>query len=47
MSKQLHVSHQAAMQALRRLENDKILEEATGKKRNRLYVAPEILQVTQ
>jgi len=32
---------------LRRLENDKVLEEATGKKRNRLYVAPEIMQVIE
>jgi Fic family protein len=47
VAKQLRVSHPAAMQALRRLENDKVLEEATGKKRNRLYVAPEIMQVIE
>ena len=43
VAKRLHVSHQAAMQVLRRLENDQILKETTGKQRNRLYVAPEIM----
>jgi Fic family protein len=47
VAKQLRVSHQAAMQALRRLENDQVLKEATGKQRNRLYVAPEIMQVLE
>jgi Fic family protein len=47
VAKQLRVSHQAAMQALRRLENDQILKEVTGKQRNRLYVAPEIIQVLE
>lgn len=47
IAKELHVSHQAAMQALRRLENDHVLKEATGKQRNRLYVAPEIIQILE
>lgn len=47
VAKQLRVSHPAAMQALRRLENDQVLEEATGKKRNRLCVAPEIMKVIE
>jgi len=44
---QLRVSHPAAMQALRRLEQDQILKEISGKQRNRLYVAPEIVQVLE
>lgn len=47
VAKQLRVSHQAAMQALRRLEHDQILSETTGKQRNRLYVAPEIIKVLE
>ena len=47
VAKQLRVSHPAAMQALRRLEQDQILKEITGKQRNRLYIAPEIMQVLQ
>jgi len=44
---QLRVSHPAAMQALRRLEQDQILKEISGKQRNRLYVAPEIVQALE
>lgn len=47
VAKQLHVSHQAAMQALRRLENDQVVKEITGKQRNRVYVAPGIIQVLE
>ena len=44
---QLRVSHPAAMQALRRLEQDQILKEVSGKQRNRLYVAPDIVQALE
>jgi Fic family protein len=44
---QLRVSHPAAMQALRRLEQDQILNEVSGKQRNRLYVAPAIIQALE
>jgi len=47
VAKQLRVSHPAVMQALRRLEQDQILKEISGKQRNRLYVAPEIVQVLE
>jgi Fic family protein len=47
VARQLRVSHPAAMQALRRLEQDQILKEISGKQRNRLYVAPEIVQVLE
>jgi Fic family protein len=44
---QLRVSHPAAMQALRRLEQDQILNEVSGKQRNRLYVAPAIIEALE
>ena len=47
VASQLRVSHPAAMQALRRLEQDQILNEVSGKQRNRLYVAPAIIQVLE
>lgn len=47
VAKRMHVSHQAVMQTLRRLEHDQILKETTGRQRNRLYVAPEILKVLE
>jgi Fic family protein len=47
VAKQLRVSHPAAMQALRRLEQDRILKEISGKQRNRLYIAPELVQALQ
>jgi Fic family protein len=37
------VTHQAAMQALRRLEEHQIVRETTGKRRNRAFVAADIL----
>jgi len=47
VASQLRVSHPAAMQALRRLEQDQILNEVSGKQRNRLYVTPAIIQVLE
>ena len=47
VARQFNVSHPAAMQALRRLEQDQILREVSGKQRHRLYLAIEILQVLQ
>ncbi len=41
------VSPQAAMQALRRLEEAEIVREVTGKQRNRLYAADGILDIFQ
>jgi len=40
-----HVSHQAAMQALRRLEAAGLVREASGRQRNRAYLAEEIVRV--
>lgn len=47
VAKKFRVSHQSAMQVLRRLEHDEILKEITGKQRNRLFVAPEIIQISE
>jgi len=47
VARQFNVSHPAAMQALRRLEQDQILREVSGKQRHRLYIAPGILQVLE
>ena len=41
------VSHQAAMQAIRRLEKMGIVRETTGRKRDRVYAAPEILKALE
>lgn len=41
------VSHQASMAALRRLEQMGIVRETTGRKRDRLYSAPDILRVLE
>ncbi len=41
------VSHQAAMQILRRLEALDIVRENTKRKRNRLYIAPSIVEIVQ
>jgi Fic family protein len=41
------VSHQAAMAALRRLEAMGIVRETTGRKRDRLYNAPDILKALE
>mgnify|MGYP005841605629 CR=1 FL=1 len=43
----LHVSHQTVMSAFRRLESLGILREATGRARNRLYVADAILDIIE
>jgi len=42
--KRFGVTHPTAMQALRRLEDHQIVQEVTGKKRNRIYVAANILE---
>jgi len=42
--KRFGVTHPTAMQALRRLEEHRIVQEITGKKRNRIYVAANILE---
>ena len=47
VARQLSVSHPAVMNALRRLEQDQILSEVSGKRRNRLYVAPAIIQALE
>jgi len=47
VARQLSVSHPAVMNALRRLEQDQILSEISGKRRNRLYVAPAIIQALE
>jgi Fic family protein len=41
------VSHQAAMQALRRLEKMNMIREVSGRRRNRIYLAPEIVQTIE
>ena len=41
------VSHQTAMQTLRRLESLNIVKEVTGQQRNQRYLAVEIFQVLQ
>jgi Fic family protein len=43
VSKRFDISHQAAMKGLRRLEELQILQEITGKQRNRLYAALDVL----
>ncbi|MCI0692180.1 Fic family protein [candidate division KSB1 bacterium] len=41
------VSHPAAVQAMQRLEKMGILQEATGKPRNRIYIASAIMQIVE
>ena len=41
------VSHQAAMQALRRLEKMNLLQETTGRQRNRAYLAVDIMHIVE
>jgi Fic family protein len=41
------VSHPTASQALQRLEQMHILEETTGRQRNRRYLARAILQIVE
>jgi Fic family protein len=41
------VSHQAAMQALRRLEEMGLVREASGKQRNRVYLAEEVVRIVE
>jgi DNA-binding MarR family transcriptional regulator len=47
VAEQFGVSHQAAMQAIRRLEKMGIVRETTGRKRDRVYAAPEILKALE
>jgi len=47
VASQLRVSHPAVMNALRRLEQDQIVSEVSGKRRNRLYVAPAIIEALE
>jgi Fic family protein len=42
-----HVSHQAAMQALRRLEKVGLVREASGRQRNRAYLAEEVVRLVE
>ncbi len=42
-----HVSHQAAMQALRRLEQLGLVREASGRQRNRVYLAEGIVRIVE
>jgi Fic family protein len=41
------VSHPAAMQALRRLEKMNLLQETTGRQRNRTYLATDIMHIVE
>ncbi len=41
------VSHQAAMQALRRLEKMNLLHETTGRQRSRAYLATDIMHIVE
>lgn len=41
------VSHQAAMQALRRLEKAGLVREASGRQRNRAYLAEEVVRIVE
>jgi Fic family protein len=41
------VSHQAAMQALRRLEEMGLVREASGRQRNRVYLAGEVVRIVE
>jgi DNA-binding PadR family transcriptional regulator len=41
------VSHQAAMQALRRLEDIGVVSESSGKQRGRIYLATEIVRAVE
>ena len=41
------VSHQAAMQALRRLEKMSLLQETSGRQRNRTYLATDIMRTVE
>lgn len=41
------VSHQAAMQALRRLEKMNLLQETTGRQRSRAYLAADIMHAVE
>jgi len=43
---QFNVTHRAAMQALQRLEKINILREISGRQRNRLFLATDIIQST-
>ena len=45
VSQRLNVAHQTAMKILRRLEEFGIIKEITGKKRNLLFIASDILQI--
>ncbi|MDL1895126.1 Fic family protein [Anaerolineae bacterium CFX7] len=47
VAQKFRVSHQSVMQVVRRLEHDKILTEITGKQRNRLFVAPDVIQILE
>lgn len=47
VAEKFRVSHQSVMQIVRRLEHDKILTEITGKQRNRLFVAPDVIQILE
>jgi Fic family protein len=47
VQKKFGVSHPAAIRALRRLEEMQILQEVTGKERNRLYLAKEIIKIAE
>ena len=44
---QLHITQAAARSLVERLENEGILTEITGKSRNRIYVANEIIKLTE
>ena len=44
---QFGVSHQAAMQALRRLEEIGVVSESSGKQRGRIYLATEIVRAVE
>jgi ribosomal protein S25 len=41
------ITHQAAMNIIRRLEDLQMVQEMTGRKRDRLYHAPAILQIVR
>ena len=43
----LKVTHQTAMKTLNRLEALHIVQELTGRKRNRLYCAVKIMQIVE
>lgn len=47
LSKQLGLSYNAAQAAITKLEGRNIVREISGRQRNRIYVAPQILEVLQ